>query len=112
MASVLEAVMLVCFGLSWPLNAYKAYKSGTAHGTSWQFLALITIGYVAGIVAKYLSGSINWVLIVYYLNLLFLGVNWAVYARGCKLDRRAAELADKLKRDEAKTMKKETVTAH
>ena len=91
MASVLEAVMLLCFGLSWPLNAYKAYKSGTAQGTSWQFLLLITTGYVAGIAAKYVMGDIGWILIVYYLNLGFLVVNWAVYFRGCKLDRRAAE---------------------
>ena len=30
MAELLEAAMLVCFGLSWPLNAYKNYKAGTA----------------------------------------------------------------------------------
>ena len=45
MAELLEAVMLICFGLSWPLNAYKNYKAGTAVGTSWQFIALITAGY-------------------------------------------------------------------
>ena len=49
MAELLEAVMLICFGLSWPLNAYKNYKAGTAVGTSWQFIALITAGYFAGI---------------------------------------------------------------
>lgn len=54
--------MLVCFGLSWPLNAYKNYKAGTAAGSSWQFIALITAGYVAGIAAKFVSGSVNWVL--------------------------------------------------
>ena len=97
MASVLEAVMLICFGLSWPLNASKAYKAGTAQGTSWQFLLLITLGYVAGIIAKYLSGSINWVLVVYYLNLGFLAVNWATYARGCKLDKIAAAKLEHLK---------------
>ena len=30
MAEFLEAVMLVCFGLSWPMNAYKAAKARTA----------------------------------------------------------------------------------
>ena len=42
MAEVLEAVMLICFGLSWPMNAYKNYKARTAAGTSWQFILLIT----------------------------------------------------------------------
>ena len=58
-AELLEAAMLVCFGLSWPLNAYKNYKAGTAAGSSWQFIALITAGYVAGIAAKFVSGSVN-----------------------------------------------------
>ena len=75
MAAVLEAVMLVCFGLSWPINAYKAWKSQTAVGTSWAFLALITFGYIAGIAAKFVGGTINWVLAVYFINLAALVVN-------------------------------------
>ena len=86
MAELLEAAMLVCFGLSWPLNAYKNYKAGTAAGASWQFIALITAGYVAGIAAKFVSGSVNWVLIVYALNLVCIGINWAVYFRNRRLD--------------------------
>ena len=81
MAELLEAAMLVCFGLSWPLNAYKNYKAGTAAGSSWQFIALITAGYVAGIAAKFVSGSVNWVLAVYLLNIACIGVNWFVYFR-------------------------------
>lgn len=86
MAEILEAVMLLCFGLSWPMNAYKSFKARTAAGTSWQFIALITAGYVAGIAAKFVSGSINWVLAVYFINMLCLGLNWAVYFRNRKLD--------------------------
>lgn len=86
MAEFLEAAMLVCFGLSWPLNAFKAYKAGTARGTSWQFIGLITIGYAAGIAAKFASGSINWVLAVYFVNVVCLGANWLVYFRNRKLD--------------------------
>lgn len=86
MAEILEAVMLICFGLSWPMNAYKSYKARTAAGTSWQFLGLISLGYVAGIGAKFCIGSLTWVLAVYFLNLACLGVNWAVYFRNRKLD--------------------------
>lgn len=85
-AQVLEAAMMATFGLSWPMNAMKAYKARTAVGTSWQFLSLICAGYVFGIVAKFVAGSVNWVLVVYVLNLVFLGVNWAVYFRNKKLD--------------------------
>lgn len=86
MAAVLEAIMLVCFGLSWPINAMKAWKSRTAVGTSWMFLALITLGYVAGIAAKFVGGTVNWVLIVYFLNLAALVANWIIYLRNRTLD--------------------------
>lgn len=80
--------MLVCFGLSWPINGYKSYKAGTAAGSSWQFIALITAGYVAGIAAKFASGTVNWVLAVYLVNLVCVGANWAVYFRNRRLDER------------------------
>lgn len=86
MAEILEAVMLVCFGLSWPLNAYKSFQARTAIGTSWQFIALITAGYFAGIAAKLICGNITWVLAVYVINLACLAVNWAVYFRNRRLD--------------------------
>ena len=86
MAAVLEAIMLVCFGLSWPINAMKAWKSRTAVGTSWMFLALITLGYVAGIAAKFVGNNVNWVLIVYFVNLAALAANWIVFARNRALD--------------------------
>lgn len=86
-AQILEAIMLVCFGLSWPLNAYKSYKAQTAAGSSWQFIGLITLGYFAGIAAKFVAGQVNWVLVVYFLNLVFLGANWWVYFRNVRLDR-------------------------
>ena len=86
MAELLEAVMLICFGLSWPLNAYKNYKAGTAVGTSWQFIALITAGYFAGIAAKFVSGNLNWVLAVYFINVICIAANWLVYFRNRRLD--------------------------
>lgn len=88
---ILEAAMLTCFGLSWPLNAYKNFKAGTAAGNSWQFILLITVGYLAGIAAKICSDTINWVLIVYLINLVFLAANWAVYFRNRRLDAQRLE---------------------
>lgn len=91
-AQIFEAGMLLCFGLSWPINAYKAYKARTAASTSWQFLTLICTGYVLGIAAKFLGGNVNWVLAVYFFNLLCLAVNWAIFFRNRRIDaaRRAA----------------------
>ena len=55
-----------------------------------QFILLITLGYVAGIAAKFVSGQINWVLAVYFLNMIAIAANWIVYFRNVKLDAVAA----------------------
>ena len=86
MPELMEAIMLICFGLSWPLNAYKSFQARTAAGTSWQFIALRTAGSVAGIAAKLIAGAVSWVLVVYFVNLACLGINWAVYLRNRRLD--------------------------
>ena len=51
MAGPLEAIMLLRFGIPWPLDAHKTYEAGTAAGASWQFIALITASCFAGIAA-------------------------------------------------------------
>ena len=88
MGSVLETIMLVCFGFSWPLNVIKAYKAKTAKGTSLPFILLIITGYIAGISAKLITGQINYVLIAYVLNLAIVSLNVAVYFRNVSLDKK------------------------
>ncbi len=85
-ASIFETVMLICFGCSWPLNVMKAYKAGTAKGTSLLFILLIITGYVGGITAKIINHQFNYVLIVYFLNLAIVLVNLGVYFRNMHLD--------------------------
>ena len=88
MGSIFESIMLICFGLSWPLNVVKAYKARTARGTSLPFILLIITGYIAGITAKLVTGQVNYVLIVYLLNLAIVSVNILVYFRNVSLDRK------------------------
>ena len=88
MGSILETVMLVCFGFSWPLNVLKAYKAKTAKGTSLPFIMLIIIGYIAGISAKLISGQVNYVLIAYILNLAIVFLNVIIYFRNVSLDKK------------------------
>lgn len=88
-AHLFEAVMLVCFGFSWPLNVRKAYKARTAKGTSLAFIVLIITGYIAGITAKFIHHQYNYVLAVYFLNLLIVFTNVLVYIRNKSLDKKA-----------------------
>lgn len=88
MGSILETIMLVCFGFSWPLNVIKAYKAKTAKGTSLPFILLIIAGYISGISAKIISGQINYVLVAYILNLAIVSLNIVVYFRNISLDKK------------------------
>ena len=90
MGSILETLMLVCFGFSWPLNVMKAFKAKTAKGTSLPFILLIITGYIAGITAKIVNGQINYVLIAYLINLAIVSLNIIVYFRNTALDSRHA----------------------
>ncbi len=79
MADFLEALMLLCFGLSWPVSLIKNIRSGTAKGMSLMFTVLIIIGYIAGISAKIYTGNINYVLLVYIWNIVLVVGNLIVY---------------------------------
>ena len=85
-----EALMLVCFGFSWPLNVSKAYKARTAKGMSLPFIILIITGYLAGITAKIMNAQFNYVLVVYFLNLAIVATNMLVYFRNKSLDKKTA----------------------
>lgn len=86
MSSILEATMLVCFGLSWPINTMKAYRARSAKNMSLPFILMIITGYLAGISAKLLTHQINYVLAVYFVNLVVVSLNLMVYFRNKRLD--------------------------
>lgn len=88
MGSILETIMLVCFGISWPLNVIKAWRARTAKGMSLPFILMIMAGYVAGITAKVISGQTNYVLAAYILNLAIVSLNMVIYFRNAALDHR------------------------
>ena len=87
MSSIFETIMLVCFGLSWPINVIKAYKARTAKATSLPFILLIFTGYIAGISSKVVSGQMNYVFVVYLINFAIVLLNIVVYFRNVALDK-------------------------
>lgn len=99
MAEILEIIMIVSFGVSWPMNVIKSYKARTTKGKSLAFLLLILFGYVAGITSKFVneaymaSFSEKWyVLFFYVLNFIMVSCDLCMYVRNAKLDKkRAAE---------------------
>lgn len=94
MAEILEIIMIVSFGASWPMNVMKSFRARTTKGKSLGFLCLIFFGYIAGIASKlvnteYMANFANkwYVLFFYVLNLLMVGADLILYARNYKLDK-------------------------
>lgn len=79
MADILEMVMLICFGFSWPINFRKAYRTKSTKGISLMFFILIEIGYFSGISAKLISGNLTYVIFFYVLNTVTVGANIVLY---------------------------------
>ena len=94
--TVFEAAMILLFGISWPFNVIKSWRVRSAKGKSLQFLLLIFIGYICGIVSKLISvfyGDFfnNWLQYMlfcfYCLNLVMVAADICLYFRNKALDR-------------------------
>ena len=48
-----EIAMLVLFGVSWPFNIIKSYRSRTAKGKSVLFELIVVVGYLFGLSGKF-----------------------------------------------------------
>ena len=99
MLDFLEAAMILCFGLSWPISIYRSYVSRTAKGKSLFFEIFLWIGYIFGITRKFLQFSagkdINFLFYLgwffYLLNIVEITVDMALYFRNVRLDRKNDE---------------------
>ena len=100
MAEIFEIIMVLCFGASWPMNIMRSYRARTAKGKSVAFLIMISIGYVAGIISKFMNEAYmadfasKWYVLVFYcINLVMVCIDMVLYFRNCMLDKKAAEEA-------------------
>lgn len=84
---VLEAGMLVCFGISWPFNIAKSLRSRTAKGKSVAFELLIIAGYLCGLVGKIILGNLSYVVFFYIADILMVAADLALTLRNRRLDR-------------------------
>lgn len=94
MATLLETIMIICFGMSWPMSVYKSWRSATAKGKSLQFEAFIWLGYIAGIAKNFIlffEGKDGWIFYLgwffYVFNFAMITVDILLYFRNAGLDR-------------------------
>lgn len=83
--------MLVCFGLSWPFNIAKSLRSRTAKGKSIVFEICIIIGYLSGLIGKFLSGTITYVTVFYIADILMVVTDLILTLRNRQYDRQGEE---------------------
>ena len=86
MAQVFEMIMLICFGLSWPFNIAKSISSRTAKGKSLYFEVCILVGYVCGLLGKWVSGNMTYVVAFYIVDLAMVSADLILTIRNKRLD--------------------------
>ncbi|MDD6564743.1 MAG: hypothetical protein PUF08_06650 [Clostridiales bacterium] len=100
--NIMETMMVICFGISWPLNIIKAWKAKTAKGTSLIFYFFIWIGYIFALIGKiaminatpYVAwyDIVPWyVMFFYVLNILMVSGGIILYFRNKVFDKRRVQ---------------------
>lgn len=95
MTELLEALMVLSFGISWPASILKSYRARTAKGKSLFFLCMVLFGYACGIVWKCIefaqTGVFKYPSYFYILNFVMICVDLILYYRNTRLDKMAEE---------------------
>ena len=89
LAELLETLMIISFGISWPLNILKSYRSRTTKGKSLPFTLFILFGYICGIISKIMTQRFNLAFWFYIPNILMVSIDVCLYFRNLRLDRAA-----------------------
>lgn len=76
--SILEAGMMFCFGISWPFQVVKTYKTKNVKGKSILFLWFVEAGYLMGMAHKVIY-NMDAVIYLYALNFLLVGTDMVLY---------------------------------
>jgi hypothetical protein len=82
-----EALMLICFGVSWPVSIAKSVRTKLVSGKSPAFMTIVCVGYLSGLVHKALF-SRDWIIVLYAANLIMVIIDLMLYYRYLPGDRR------------------------
>ncbi|QTX33056.1 hypothetical protein KAR29_03900 [Aminithiophilus ramosus] len=87
MGELFEAVMIVCFGLAWPVSVYKSYVSRSTKGKSVFFLLIVLVGYVAGMIHVFLDyPGLSYLNGLYIVNTMMIVADILLYVRNRRLE--------------------------
>ena len=86
LASIFETLMIVSFGISWPVNVSKAIRSRSTKGKSIMFDYFILAGYICGLISKFMTHTFNLAFYFYFPNIIMVITDIIVYYRNRKLE--------------------------
>ena len=82
-AQLLEAAMLICFGISWPIDIYKSLRVKRTEGKSLAFMVIVFVGYLCGVAGKltraWQEDGLEAVTCLYAINALLVFVDIMIY---------------------------------
>ncbi len=88
-----EIGMLLAFGISWPFNISKSWRSRTAKGKSLGFELIIVFGYCIGVLGRFITYSRTGILPYstwfYLADIAMVLCDIALYFRNRALDKAA-----------------------
>ena len=73
-SEIFEAIMMLCFGCSWPFAILKTIRVKNPAGKSYLFMSLVIIGYLAGCAHK-IFYDWDFVFYFYLLNTLLVATD-------------------------------------
>jgi bacteriorhodopsin len=89
MAEILETLMIVSFGISWPLSIVRSYRSRSTKGKSLLFMCFIAFGYVCGIASKCMTQTFNLAFWFYFPNIIMVSTDIVLYFRNRAIEKKA-----------------------
>ena len=84
---IFEIIMLICFGMSWPISVYKSIRSKSTKGKSVVFIIAIIIGYISGIIGKIVNHQLTYVVALYLVNLIVVSIDLGLYFINAKREK-------------------------
>ena len=89
MSEIFEILMIVSFGISWPINVMKSIKTKSTKGKSIFFLIMIFLAYVFGTISKVTAPVFKWYVAIFYiLNLIMVGCDIILYIINYRRERK------------------------
>lgn len=80
-AGVFETLMIICFGISWPLSIARSVRSKSTKGKSILFMLFILFGYFCGLAAKFMTQTYNLAFWFYFPNIILVSIDICLYFR-------------------------------